>query len=61
MLSEERMAERVFLTLLCVRTEKERPWGGVAKRGALGGSGNLLLRRRRAATGQRGEEPRTGI
>ena len=60
MLSEERMAERVFLTWLCVRTEKERPWG-VAKRGALGGSGNLLLRRRRAATGQRGEEPRTGI
>ena len=60
MLSKVRMAERVFLTWLCVRTEKERPWG-MAKRGALGGRGNLLVRQRRAATGHRGEEPKTGI
>ena len=54
------MEARVFLTRLWVRIVKEEPWG-MANKGALGGRGNLWNRSFRAATGHKGEAPRTGI
>ena len=45
-LRAERMAERVFLTLLWVRIPKDEPWGK-AKRGALEGRGKTEKRLRR--------------
>ena len=60
MCNEDKIAERVFLTRLWVRMEKEGPWE-MANKGALGGRGNFLNRSFKAVTGHNGEEPRAGI
>ena len=60
MFKENKMVARVFLTRLWVSIEKEGPWGMANKR-ALAGRGNFLNKHFKAATGHKGELPRTGI